>query len=91
MSKPHAPQYVRRLTELDVVIGNDLNAIAPWVHEIEKRAGQWVNIRIAQRLADCFLVIDHKPKMAAVVSTLLTALLERKELVSSMSPTSRAT
>src|SRR5262249_25608783 len=81
MCQPHAAQYVWRLTELDVLVCNDLYAIAPRVHKIEKRAGQWFNIRIDQRLADRFLVIDHKSKMAAVVSRLLTALLKCKELV----------
>ena len=57
--------------QLDIVVRNDLNAIAPWTLKIEKRTGQWFNIRVGQRLADCLLVIDHKSKRAPVVRRLL--------------------
>jgi hypothetical protein len=37
--------------------------------------------RVGQHLADCILVVDHKSKMAALVSGLSAALLECEELV----------
>jgi hypothetical protein len=39
MRQPHAAQDVRRLSELDIVIADDLYAVAPGVEEIEKLAG----------------------------------------------------
>jgi len=81
MRQSHAAQHVRRLGELDVVIADNLDAVAPRVEKVEKRAGQRLDSRIGQRLADGILVVDHKPKMAAFVSRLSTALLQCKELV----------
>jgi hypothetical protein len=76
MLKPHAAQYVWRLSELDVVVGNDLYAIAPWVFKIEKRTGQWFDIHIGQRL-----VTDHKPKMSAEIAGCLRPFCKGKELI----------
>src|SRR2546423_727220 len=81
MRQPHAAQHVQRLGELDVVVADDLDAIAPRVEKVEKPAGQRLNARVSQRFADCVLIVDHQSKMAPVVSALGTALLEREELV----------
>src|SRR5512144_2827968 len=82
MRQPHAAQHVRRLRELDIVVPDDLDAVAPRIEKIEKRTRQRFDAGIGQRFADGgLLVIDHKSKMAAVVGGLSTALLERKELV----------
>ena len=81
MREPHAAQHVRRLGELDVVVADDLYAVPPRVEEIEELTGQRVHARLCQRLADGVLVIDHESKMAAGVGGLLTALLQRQELV----------
>ena len=40
MGEPHAGQDIGRLGELDVVVADDLDAIAPWIAKIEERAGQ---------------------------------------------------
>ena len=48
--------------QLDIVVRNDLNAIAPWIHKIEKRTGQWFNIRIGQRLRTASLSSTTSPK-----------------------------
>src|SRR5471030_2506875 len=42
----HAAQYARRLGKLDVVIADDLHAIAPRVAEIEEGAGQRLDARL---------------------------------------------
>ena len=62
MRQSHAAQHVRRLGELDIVVADDLDAIAPRVEKVEKRAGQGLDPRIGQRLADGILVVDHKSK-----------------------------
>ena len=36
MRQAHAAQYVRRLGELDVVVADDLDAVAPRIEEVEK-------------------------------------------------------
>jgi uncharacterized membrane protein YccF (DUF307 family) len=81
MRQSHAAQHVWRLSELDVVVGNNFYAVAPGVEKIEKRARQRFDSYISQRLADRILVVDHKSKMAPVVSRLSTAFLERQELI----------
>src|ERR1700686_4704167 len=81
MRKSHAAQHVRRLGELDIVVADDLYAVAPRVEEVKKLARQRLYACVGHRLADCVLVIDHKSKMAAVISGLRPALLEREELV----------
>src|SRR5512132_4459406 len=81
MRQPHAAQHVRRLRELDIVVPDDLDAVAPRIEKIEKRTRQRFDAGVCQRVADGVLVIDHTPKMTAVVSGLRTALLQREELV----------
>src|SRR5262245_66302323 len=81
MRQSHAAQHIRRLAELDVVVADDLDTVAPRVAEIEKLTGQWFDARLRQRAADRILVIDHESEMPAVVGSLLAALLQRDELV----------
>src|SRR6476646_10560969 len=64
---PNAAQHIRRLGELDVVV--------------EKWAGQRLDPRIGQRLADGILVVDNKPKVTSFVSRLSSAFLPCEELV----------
>src|ERR1700693_3290081 len=81
MRQSHPAHDARRFGELDVVVADDLYAIAPRVEEVEKLAWQRLDACVGQRLADCVLVVDHQSKMAAVISGLRAALLEREELV----------
>ena len=81
MRQSHAAQHVRRLGELDVVVADNLYAVAPRIEKVEKRTGQRLDTRLGERFADCILVVDHKSKVTAVVSTLGTALLQCEELV----------
>src|SRR2546423_5152196 len=90
MCQSHAAQYVRCLGELDVVVTDNLDAVAPWVKKVEESAGQWMDAGGSQRFADCLLVVDHKPKMAAVVSALGTALLKCEKLVAKIDEGRRA-
>ena len=81
MGQTHAAQHVWRLGELDFLIANNLDAIAPGVEKVEKRARQRFDPRPSQCLADGFLVVDHKPKMTSIVGWLRSAFLQGKELV----------
>src|SRR6476646_7377362 len=81
MRQSHAAQHVRRLGELDIVVADNLYAIAPGVEKVEKWAGQRLDPRIGQRLADGILVVDNKPKVTSFVSRLSSAFLPCEELV----------
>ena len=78
MRKPHSSQHVRRLGELYIVVGNDLEAIAPGITEVEERSGQDINARFGQRPANRVLVIDYKPEMATVVWRLFAPFFEAR-------------
>src|SRR5215469_12719963 len=77
----HAAQDVWRLGELNIVITDDLDAIAPRIEEIEKRPGQRVHARVRQGATDGLLIIDHESKMTAIVRGLPAPLLESQELI----------
>src|SRR5262249_39115122 len=81
MREPHAAQHIRRLGELNVVVADDLDPVAPRVKEIEEAAGQRLDPGRRERAANRVLVVDHEAEMAAVVGRLLTALLQRQKLV----------
>ena len=81
MRQSHAAQHVRCLSELDIFVADNFYAIAPRVEKVEKRAGQRLDPRIGQRLADGVLIVDYKPKMTSLVSGLSAPLLQREKLV----------
>ena len=81
MRKTHAAQHVCGLGELNVRIADDLDPIAPRIQEIEKRAGQGLDARVGERLADGLLVVDHQAEVTAVVGRLGAAGGKRYELV----------
>ena len=81
MGQPHAVQHVWRLSELDVLVADNLDAIAPGVEKVEKRSRERFDPRLSQRPADGILVVDHKPKMTSIVSRLSSAFLQCEELV----------
>jgi len=81
MRQSHAAQDVGCFGELDVLITDNLDPVAPWVEEVKKRAGQGFDSRFSQRFADRILVVDHQSKMAALVGGLSTALLQGEKLV----------
>ncbi|SRR6266508_1787106 len=82
MRESHAAQDIRRFRELNIVVPDDLYAVAPGVEKVQKRPGQSLDACLDQCLASSLLVIDYKPKMTAIIGGLRTALLECKELVS---------
>src|SRR5687767_1205950 len=82
MRQSHAAQHIRRFGELNILVADDLYAVAPRVEKVEKRSGQRRDACIGQRFASDLLVIDDKSKMAPIVGGLCTASLECNELVS---------
>src|SRR5690349_5632785 len=81
MRQAHAAQDVRRLGELDVVVADYLDAVAPGIAEVEKLPGQRLHARLRERAAHRLLVIDHEPKMTAVIGALRAAFLKSQELI----------
>jgi hypothetical protein len=81
MGQSHAAQHVWCLGELDVLVADNFDAIAPRVEKVEKRTWLWFYPRISQRRADGILVVDYKPKMTSIVSRLSSAFLQCEELV----------
>jgi hypothetical protein len=55
MHQSHAAENVGRFGELDIVVADNLDAIAPRVEKVEKRAGKRLDPRVGQRLADGIL------------------------------------
>ena len=81
MRQPYAAQHVRRLGELDTVVANDLDAIAPRVSEVEERSRQHLNACLGHCPAGRVLVVHNKTKVAPTVRRLAASLLKREELV----------
>src|SRR5262249_41078078 len=80
--QPHTAQHMRSLSELDVVIANDLDAAAPRIEEIEEGSRQCLDPGLRERCADRLLVVDHKAEVATIVTGLSAPLLQREELIS---------
>jgi hypothetical protein len=81
MRQPHTAQHVGRLGELNVLVADDLDAIAPGVQKVEERTGEGLDPRFGQCRARGFLIVDDQPEMASVVGGLGASPLERNELV----------
>src|SRR5262249_11179509 len=81
MCESHAAQDVGGLGELDVVIADDFNAIAPGVAKVEEGPSERGDASRFERFAGSLLVLDNEAEMASVVGGLLAALLQRDELV----------
>src|SRR6266853_3667656 len=77
----HAAEDVGGFGELDIVIADDLNAVAPWVAEIEEWALERGNAGSLEGGACRLLVVDHQAEMATIVCSLFAAFLKSNELV----------
>src|SRR5262249_51212305 len=69
------------LGELDIVIADDLDAVAPWVAEVKERPLDERNAGSLEGGARRLLVVDHEAEMATIVRRLSAPLLEGDELV----------
>src|SRR5947209_3425853 len=81
MRQRHPAQNVGRLGELDILIADDLDAVAPGIAKVEKGPIQQGDTSCLEGFAGRLLVVDDKSKMAAVVRGLLAPLLQRDELI----------
>ena len=81
MRKTHTPKDVGCFAELNVLVGNDFDPIAPWVEKIEKAARQWLDACLGKGLADRLLVINDEPEMPAIVAGLFSPFLQGEELI----------
>src|ERR1700739_3044419 len=77
----HAAEDVGGFGELDIVIANDLNAVAPRVAEVKKWALERRYARSLEGGAHRLLVVDHQAEMATIVCRLFAAFLKGDELV----------
>src|SRR5436190_6401472 len=77
----HTAQDRGRLGELDLVVLDDLEPIAPGIEEVEPAAGEDLHAGLLQRRADGGLVVDHQPEVPVLVRRLGTVGRERDELV----------
>ena len=77
MGEPHSAQHGGGFGELNVLITNDLDAVAPWIEEIKKRPGKDRYARLGKGRADGFLIVDNEAEMPTVVRALGTPFLER--------------
>src|SRR5262249_16338129 len=72
----------------DVVIADDLDAVPPWVKEIEKAPRQRLDTSFSQRRAHRLHVIHHQHEMPAIIGRLPAALLKGEELVAEIDESS---
>src|SRR5262245_66030788 len=81
MRQPHPAQHVWRFGELDVVVADDLNPVAPWIAEIKEPPRQHLDPRVSQGFAHGFLVVHDKSEMTALIRRLPATLLQSEELI----------
>src|SRR5271170_4133953 len=81
MRQTHATQHIGSLGKLDVVVADDLDAVAPGVAKVQEGSISRGDSCGVERPASRLLVVDHEAKMAAIVGRLLTTLLQGYELV----------
>ena len=91
MGEPHSAQHGGGFGELNVLVTNDLDAVAPWIEEIKKRPGKDCYARLGKGRADGFLIVDNEDEMPTVVRALGTPLLEREKLIAKIDKGCRLT
>src|SRR5262249_7053909 len=75
----------------DIVIADNLNAVAPWVAEVEERALEQGNPGSPEGGARRLLIVDHEAEMAAIVRRLFAPFLKGDELVAQIAESHRVT
>src|SRR5215469_11248 len=81
MSQAHSAQYIGGLSELDIVVADDLDAVAPGIAKIEEGPTNQRDTSGIERFAGRLLVIDDESDMTAIVGGLSSPLLQGDELV----------
>jgi len=77
----HAAEDVGGFGELDIVIADDLNAVAPWVAEVKEWARERGHAGSLEGRARRLRVVDHQAEMATIVCGLFPPFLKGDELV----------
>src|SRR3954468_4156254 len=80
-AEAHPAQHLVALRELDLVVLNDLYAIAPRVAKVESAARQHRHPRLPERAPHGLAIVHDKPEVPLVVRALPAPLGERDELV----------
>ena len=81
MCQAHAAENMRRLGELDVIVADDLDAVASRVEKVQKAPWQDIDACSGQGRSNSLFVIDHQPEVPTIVAGLLTAFLKSKKLI----------
>src|ERR1700730_7556595 len=76
MRQTHAMQHIWGLGELDVVVADDLDAVAPGIPKVQKGTINSGDTSCLECHAGRLLVVDDKAEMATIVRRLLAALLK---------------
>jgi 2,3-bisphosphoglycerate-independent phosphoglycerate mutase len=79
--QPHATQHIGRLGELNVVVTNDLYAVAPGIAKIKELTIEYADTSRLECLAGRLLVVNHEAKVATIVRRLPATLLKRNKLI----------
>ena len=74
MVEPHAAQHVGCFGELNVLIINDLNAVAPWIVEVEERSFKLCEACLSKSTTSGLLIVDNRTEMTTLVGRLLAPL-----------------
>jgi hypothetical protein len=77
----HATQHIGRLSELDIVVPDDLDSIALRVPKVKEGTIKWANASCLECLAGRFLVVNDETKVATIVCGLPATLLKRDKLI----------
>src|SRR5262249_11804532 len=87
----HAAEDIGGFGELDIVVADDLNAVAPWVAEVKEWALDESNAGSREGGARRVLVVDHEAEMATIVRRLPAPFLKGDELVAQVDKGHRVT
>ena len=66
---------------MNILIINDLNAVAPGIAEVEERSIELCDAGLVQRASSSFLIVNNETEMTTIVGRLFTALLKGDELI----------
>ena len=81
VGQAHSTQHIGGLSELDIVVADDLDAVAPGIAKIEEGPTNKGDASGIERFAGRLLVIDHEPDMTSIVRGLSSPFLQGDELV----------
>src|SRR5262249_339417 len=81
MRQAHATQHIGCLSELNIVVTNDLHSVTPGVPKIKKRTIKQGNTSCLQRLAASLRVIPDETEVATIVCGLSATFLQGNKLI----------